>query len=43
MGQLLVVHMSCCLVILRFTAIGSTEGADENFPVWDVFKEFLRG
>ncbi|KAJ7465079.1 hypothetical protein FB451DRAFT_1179267 [Mycena latifolia] len=25
-----------------FTAIGSTEGADEKFPVWDVFKEFLK-
>jgi hypothetical protein len=23
------------------TAIGSTEGADEKFPVWDAFKEFL--
>jgi hypothetical protein len=24
-----------------FTAIGSTGGADEKFPVLDVFKEFL--
>jgi hypothetical protein len=24
------------------TAVGSAEGADENFPVWDVFKEFLK-
>ncbi|KAJ7090659.1 hypothetical protein C8R44DRAFT_817842 [Mycena epipterygia] len=27
-------------VLDTVTAIGSTEGAVENFPIWDVFKEF---
>jgi hypothetical protein len=35
-------YVMLCLVILRLTAIGCTEGADQKFPVWDVFKEFLR-
>jgi hypothetical protein len=26
--------------LFLFTANCSTEGANENFPIWDVFKEF---
>jgi hypothetical protein len=34
----------CCAAgfTVYITAIGSTKGANENFPVWDVFKEFPR-